>query len=353
MILKMPKYYDKFKCIADKCTDNCCIGWEIEVDSSTNEFYHKVTGEFGKKLRENIKDGCFILGEDERCPFLNSKNLCEIIINSGEENLCQICRDHPRYFEWYDGIKEGGIGLGCEEAARIILSQKSTLTFSEKEIPYESNDSYDKELYDVMYKAREMIFKHLQNKEISLGKRIGDVLIFSDKLQNMVDNYIYKLPSLESECDKVEINLKNILSDIATLDPIDEKWSQYIDEVVSVYDDVSDEKLSTDNADVSLYLENIALYFIWRYFLKGVFTGEFLSYVKVMAVSIAVIEYFFRCFIKKNGYLSFENCVDIVKNYSKQVEYSEENMENLRDFSYEKSEYDTQGLAFYLKNAVF
>ena len=70
----MPKYYDKFKCIADKCTDNCCIGWEIEVDSSTNEFYNKVPGKFGKKLRENIKDGCFILGEDERCPFLNSKN---------------------------------------------------------------------------------------------------------------------------------------------------------------------------------------------------------------------------------------------------------------------------------------
>ena len=27
-----PSYYKKFKCIADKCHHNCCIGWEIDID---------------------------------------------------------------------------------------------------------------------------------------------------------------------------------------------------------------------------------------------------------------------------------------------------------------------------------
>ena len=29
-----PDFYDSFKCIADKCTDSCCIGWEIDVDKN-------------------------------------------------------------------------------------------------------------------------------------------------------------------------------------------------------------------------------------------------------------------------------------------------------------------------------
>ena len=34
-----PNYYKKFKCIADKCKHNCCIGWEIDIDNDTLEFY--------------------------------------------------------------------------------------------------------------------------------------------------------------------------------------------------------------------------------------------------------------------------------------------------------------------------
>ena len=118
MIFRVPFYYNTFKCIADKCSDNCCIGWEIEIDSDTAEYYKSVGGAFGKRLSENISEENSFILKGERCPFLNEKNLCDIIINCGEEHLCQICRDHPRYFEWFADKKEGGIGLCCEEAAR-------------------------------------------------------------------------------------------------------------------------------------------------------------------------------------------------------------------------------------------
>ena len=32
MKLFAPEYYKQFKCIADKCTHSCCIGWEIDID---------------------------------------------------------------------------------------------------------------------------------------------------------------------------------------------------------------------------------------------------------------------------------------------------------------------------------
>ena len=132
MILRMPEYCRNFRCIADKCKDNCCVGWEIDIDSATAEYYESVQGDFGCKLRSNIDKGkvCSFRLKGERCPFLNDSNLCEIIINLGEDKLCQICSDHPRYFEWYSHIKEGGIGLCCEEAARlIVLSEDGFSTY--------------------------------------------------------------------------------------------------------------------------------------------------------------------------------------------------------------------------------
>ena len=53
-------------------------------------------------------------------------------------SLCDICSIHPRYFEWFANIKEGGIGLCCEEAARIILSQNIPFKTFETEIESDS-----------------------------------------------------------------------------------------------------------------------------------------------------------------------------------------------------------------------
>lgn len=75
-----PDYYERFHCIADRCRHNCCVGWEIDVDEDALAAYRTVGGEMGERLRRNIaEDGDaphFILGEGERCPFLNEKNLC-------------------------------------------------------------------------------------------------------------------------------------------------------------------------------------------------------------------------------------------------------------------------------------
>lgn len=35
MKLLKPDFYDGFACIASRCRDTCCAGWEIEVDEET------------------------------------------------------------------------------------------------------------------------------------------------------------------------------------------------------------------------------------------------------------------------------------------------------------------------------
>ncbi len=125
-----PDYVSSFRCTAGACRHTCCAGWEIDVDAETMKRYRAMKGPLGEKLRRCIAkapEPHFILSEQERCPFLNGQNLCEIILEAGEDALCQICRDHPRFRNYWSDRIEMGLGMVCEEAARLILQSPHPL----------------------------------------------------------------------------------------------------------------------------------------------------------------------------------------------------------------------------------
>ena len=125
MNIYVPEYYPAFRCIASRCRHTCCAGWEIDIDGESLERYHRLPGPFGDRVRQCISledTPHFILTEDERCPLLNADNLCALILHEGEGALCQICRDHPRFRNYFSDRVEMGLGLVCEAAARLILS---------------------------------------------------------------------------------------------------------------------------------------------------------------------------------------------------------------------------------------
>ena len=131
MKLYAPRYYKNFKCIADKCEHSCCIGWEIDIDKTTLAKYEKLKGGYGDVIADTISmedTPHFKLDNGERCPHLDPCGLCKIIINFGEGYLCDICREHPRFYN-YTTVAEVGLGFSCEEAARIILSSSDYDTF--------------------------------------------------------------------------------------------------------------------------------------------------------------------------------------------------------------------------------
>ena len=127
MKLYAPEYYKKFKCIADKCDHSCCIGWEIDIDAETLEKYERLEIGYGKTVKESIsfeEAPHFKLCENDRCPHLDERGLCRLILNVGEEYLCAICREHPRFYNFTD-VAEVGLGMSCREAARLILSSEA------------------------------------------------------------------------------------------------------------------------------------------------------------------------------------------------------------------------------------
>ena len=130
MKLYAPAYYKKFQCIADRCEHSCCIGWEIDIDSDTLEKYKTLKDGYGSTVLKSISTEDtphFRLGACDRCPHLDERGLCRIILNLGEDYLCDICREHPRFYNYTD-IAEVGLGMSCVEAARLILSSDDYAT---------------------------------------------------------------------------------------------------------------------------------------------------------------------------------------------------------------------------------
>ena len=114
-----PDYYDEFVCTADKCKNTCCAQWEIDVDSVSLERFKE-----HPDIMEHISDGCIVLKEDGNCPFLNEQGLCKMILKYGEEMLCDVCTDHPRYISEVDDDEFIGVGISCEAACDLILNRK-------------------------------------------------------------------------------------------------------------------------------------------------------------------------------------------------------------------------------------
>ena len=160
MKLRVPYYYDEFRCIAGECKDNCCVGgWEIDIDEETYEYYQQMTGKIGEKLRSSIvesEDGehCFKL-VDNRCPMLTEEGLCVVHKELGEKYLGVVCSQFPRYSEYYGTIKESGIGMACEEAARLMLSKNETFTMKEQPLDeeYDTDSEYDSEYASKIFAA--------------------------------------------------------------------------------------------------------------------------------------------------------------------------------------------------------
>lgn len=214
-----PSFFDQFKCIGSACTDTCCAGWEIEVDETTAEGYLAEKGAFGDRLRREIGSEpgeYFFKLKNNRCPFLNKENLCDIFINLGEDRLCDICREHPRFYNWFGDYTEVGLGLCCEEAERLLFSDSKSLTFVEEVTQDEEQDYSDEDEYtdasdllddeseecEQMLEERKAIFSILQNRKKNIGARLKRLLLQLPYADEML---LLTVPILEWD-DPVSLN---------------------------------------------------------------------------------------------------------------------------------------------------
>lgn len=346
----IPECFKDFKCKNKACTDNCCIGWEIDIDKDTENFYKGYKGKLEDKLKASISKTSvchFIMGKDGRCPFLNSDNLCEIILELGEEKTPYICRNHPRFYEWLYDRTECGIGLACEEGARLLFEKEDKFRV---EFRYELTD----DISDILTFARDTAFNILQKRELSLRERLMIFLEFSYDLDELLfegreneitalcdkyknEKYVYNEEKITAE------ELKNFILIFKSLEPIDLLWEKYITDLYKKSEEIlikKEEFFNLYKSETYKY-EHLAVYFVYRYFLKAIEDRDVLTKSKLSVISVI-----FNIIMDISDTVSDKkpDRINNSKLYSKEVEYSEENLNYIFDQTYEDDLLSFDGL---------
>ena len=317
----MPDYSIGFQCIAGKCRHSCCVGWEIDNDDDTYDMYKTVTGPIGEKLKACIcppsadePQAHFIMAGEERCPFLNSDNLCELILGLGEDSLSEICTEHPRFYKDFSDHMEMGYGLCCEEAARMLLGHSEPVRL----IGLSGTDD-----------IRSKIFSLLQDRTDPLDARIDGIFdLLSDSAAS---------PAIPSEGSDYA-HWGAFLGELEQLDPA---WgielSKLKDPALSGDDLVAFEEYMEKECRAFEY-ENFVWYLIYRHLGDDLLEDEAALCVKFAALSMRLIRCLGACKYKETGAFTREDQVELFRMFSSEIEYSDENIDLIYDHILELQE---------------
>ncbi len=312
MKLIAPSYYPTFRCIADKCRHSCCIGWEIDIDPDTRARYRRIPGAFGERLNAAIADGevsSFRLGPDERCPMLNENGLCDLITELGEGALCQICADHPRFRNYFADRTEIGLGLCCEEAARLILGQKTPMR-----LICLSDDGESAEL-----PGEEAELLTLRDGLIALMQE--DARSIEDRLDALLHAVDFVLPD------------RDWAAVYRGLERLDARWDEVLDTLPRRISDAAPMRLSDCPINPFGAYENFAVYLLYRHLPGALDDEDVPGRVAFCVLSTRVL--MALCAAKPG--CSLADCAELTRMYSAEIEYSEENMAALLDALWEES----------------
>ena len=365
MIYTIPDYYNQFRCLAGECSDTCCAGWQIAIDRPSLRRYGKVQGPFRKKLVKSVNwlQGTFCQTEDKRCAFLNEDNLCDMYAALGKKSLCRTCRLYPRHVEEFEGVREISLSVSCPEAARILLEKMEPVHFlTHKKDGEEEFDDFDPLLYSALADAREVIFQILQNREVPLKIRAGIMLGLAHDIQvrlkkgalfscgELYERYRSegairfvekKVEAQEADHEDCYWKAAALFGKLYRLELLHEEWDRTLREAEELlywkghahYTDIKKEFaqwMEENQKGWEIQKEQLLVYFIFTYFCGAVYDGRVYAKAKLAAAGVFLIEELLAAkWLKNEKTLDFEDIVEIVYRYSREIEHSDKNLTDL------------------------
>lgn len=295
-----PAYYEAFRCTAGACRHNCCIGWEIDIDKKSAARYAALPGAFGERVRAAVEPGeppHFRLDAAGRCAMLRDDNLCELQRTLGECALCNICRDHPALPGVSARADGDRLGLCCEEAARLLLSQTEKVTLRGAVSKAPPRETVELLLF------RQKLLDAAQDRRLTLGGRMRKILTLAGA----------SLPRRTARA---------WAAFFASLEPLEPGWTETLAKLSKPIDFAGFHAVS---AAWETEYEQLLVYFLLRHLLAD--EGRALPARAAFAVLSTAMLYALGAAVRtENGTVSFGERVELARLWSANVEYSEENM---------------------------
>lgn len=304
----VPDYYNEFSCLAGDCKHSCCIGWEVDIDAQTLEYYNSVEGDFGKRLKNSIsyneETAYFAMDDCGRCPFLNEKGLCDIMLNLGFDKVSQICDDHPRFRNFYSDRTEIGLGMSCEAVAKLILSLKDKMEL----VCIEGDDELLWPEEEDFLAMREDIFSILQNRKIPLKQRLKQMAEYC-RLE-----YRHYTPQQQAQL-------------FLSLERLDEKRDILLSELAQA----TRQDLIFPSEEYETDFEQLAVYFVFRHLTESLDDDRLAGRLQFVIWAMGVVYNLCALHHNRTGGLSIDDMAEICRMFSAEIEYSPDNMDLLFD----------------------
>lgn len=370
MFYRKPSYYDEFKCIADKCPDTCCAGWNIVIDDRTMDRYRNLEKSKKEYVLSHIDlDEQIYVRDGSRCSFLDENNLCKLYSGLGENMFCNTCRRYPRHFEEYGNLIEAALSLSCPEAARLIVDRTEidrylVKTDEAKKSPHQNE--VDRVLLANLLSVRKHIFDIMSDRSFDIYTRMYRTLIYGAKVQKLVYQYeklgirvkrkntvaefMLKIDMLikketlnatgrQGTLRSIRRDRKSLLDKyfdmLLGLENINERWPELVNDVRdTLYRGLNDEEYVSLASEFDSYMsdrmyeyEHIFNYFIYTYFLGGVYDYNIQAMVKFAVLSVIVIRELgmYRWLVDDKSF-TVSSQLRICWMYSRQIEHSDDNL---------------------------
>lgn len=322
MEVRVPAYYDSFRCLAGECPHTCCAKWEVVIDEETARRYGEVPGPLGEELRAALQydgdgDACFPLSGD-RCPFLDSEGLCRIHKQLGEAATSVTCQEHPRFTEDYGTFREITLSASCPAANDLLLGSREPLTLRtfETEEPRGECDPWVPDLLPLRARMMEI----LADRERPLRRRLREFLLLAGEAQLCLEEeQTDRLPGLAetwkapetAEAEEESCLVIDGLRLLGTLEVLDADWPSVLEQAETAPAVDLPEEL----------LERIAVYFAFRYLLKTVNDGDLLGRAKLCVFGVLMAE----------RLAAVCGLPEALRRFSCEVEHDDDNLDALLD----------------------
>ena len=203
---------------------------------------------------------------------------------------------HPRFKNFYSSFTETGLGLCCEEAARVILSDEEKFFI---ELPKDVMITDEEKEF---FKKRQEIFLILQDREKSISERFYEL---SEKFGF-----------------KFDFSLNELIKHYLSLERIDEKWTDELNNLNGYLSEVN----IFDEEKFKIPFEQLSIYFIFRHLDKAIYDNDYQKKVRFSMMSCYLIGAVCSKHKDEYGEVSLEFMIDVARRYSSEVEYAEENI---------------------------
>lgn len=218
-----PDYYEKFQCIADRCTITCCQEWKIGVDNETNRKWKKLLPpDTVVDKKKNLsaytvkKDGMrvIVLDEKHRCPFLNEEKLCRLVCTYTDRVLSDTCTQFPREVHRFSTHEEETL-MPCCPAVIDIWKDAKEIVFPK----------VDREYKNLLFVIREHMMELLEDSTQRLEDQLKQgfyILLELNKQDSLTMQLINEYFSSESAAQLREAISQIPMDELDSMDECNE-----------------------------------------------------------------------------------------------------------------------------------